>query len=146
MMATENNNTCEARISAHLTSRIETFAALIKAAQGAAVEEMADWELAEVTGYTDTDRADYADEPYKLQEEAQERIYDLPLAVTHSRMVRIDLSTGGPGDWLEAQIDEDGDITRITYWFNDWFDAAHRVLTGSDFDTAEDFIRNFIVE
>jgi hypothetical protein len=143
-MIDTNPNTCEARIGAHLTSRMETFAALVKASQGAGVAELTDAELSEITGYMDTDREEYDGDPDKLQEEAQERIYELPLAVTESRMVRIDLSTGGPGDWLEAQIDTDGGITRITYWFNDWFDAAHRVLDGDDFDTAEAFIRNFI--
>lgn len=79
-----------------------------------------------------------------ITDQATETLYAYPLSVETMRVVKVTLSTGGPGSWLEAQLDDDGQIVRIEYHFNDWFDHASRTLDGSDFDTAEAFIRNFI--
>ena len=45
---------------------------------------------------------------------------------------RYQLSTGGPGDEFRFFADVTRDVHRIEYWFLDWFDGAHRVLTGED--------------
>ena len=80
-------------------------------------------------------------------EGAQDELYEYPLAVSSSKVYRIDLSTGGPGDWLEVHVDaEDSQVTRIEYHFNDWFDHAQVDLRDEDFETAERFVSNFIVE
>ena len=50
-------------------------------------------------------------------------------------------STGGPGSWLEAHVDDDGDIQQIEYHYNDWYDHAQRTLSGDDYDAAERFIQ-----
>jgi len=73
------------------------------------------------------------------REQAQDEIYELPLAVSTIKVWRIDLSTGGPGDWLEVHVDSDGDATRVEYHFNDWFDHASMVLDGDDRDTFLNF-------
>lgn len=38
-------------------------------------------------------------------------------------VAKILLSTGGPGDWIEAFYDEEC-VYRVEYHFNDWFDHA----------------------
>lgn len=39
--------------------------------------------------------------------------------------LRVELSTGGPGDWLTAELDlEDGTISDVRYHFAPWFDHA----------------------
>lgn len=101
--------TCEQRIAEHQESREETFATLFAAASG---ERMAMY---------DGEMID--------QEDAYDRIAELPLSVEVKRVVRIDLSTGGPGDWLEATLDSDGDVTSVSYHFNDWFDHAERSVS-----------------
>lgn len=76
----------------------------------------------------------------EVTEDAQERITEYPLGVTIKTVVRVDLSTGGPGDWLEAILDDNKRPERITYHFAPWFDHAELTLEGEDFDVAEAFI------
>ena len=48
--------------------------------------------------------------------------------------IRYQLSTGGPGDEFRFYLDENLELTRIEYWFLDWFDGACRKLrSGEDF-------------
>jgi hypothetical protein len=50
-------------------------------------------------------------------------------------VVRVQMSTGGPGDEFEVYIDpNDGEIVKIIYRFLDWFDGAERELRGDDFE------------
>ena len=44
------------------------------------------------------------------------------------------LSWGGPSDELRFYVNPDYSCHRIEYWFLDWFDGAHRVLTDADED------------
>lgn len=56
---------------------------------------------------------------------------------------RYELSTGGPADGFWIYLDpDDGEIVRISYYFQDWWDGAERDLTGSDFDTAKELFQN----
>ena len=75
---------------------------------------------------------------------AQEELGELPLAVSTYRLVRIDLSTGGPGDWLEVLYDNENDIQRITYHFAPWFDHAELDVTENP--TAQRFAEFFNIE
>ena len=45
---------------------------------------------------------------------------------------RYQLSTGGPGDEVRFYTDAARKVHRIEYWFLDWFDGAHRKVTGED--------------
>lgn len=78
-------------------------------------------------------------------ETASDEIFELPLGISEYSVVRIDLSTGGPGDWFECHIDKDGSIQVIEYHFNDWFDHASLKLRDREFDIAEAFCQRFIV-
>lgn len=44
---------------------------------------------------------------------------------------RYQLSWGGPSDEFRFFANPDLSCHRIEYWFLDWFDGAHRVLTGN---------------
>ena len=56
---------------------------------------------------------------------------EFPLAVTTRKETRIELSWGGPSDFLSV-IHDGVDILTITYHFLDWFDGAARpVYQGS---------------
>jgi hypothetical protein len=63
-------------------------------------------------------------------ETAGDRLAELPLAVTVERSIRIELSTGGPADYVTAVIDpESGEILRqARYHFADWFDHAEQPI------------------
>jgi hypothetical protein len=137
----DSRQTCEERIGAHLASRLadfRDFATLTDERAGANDVEMRD--AADRVGI-DTDAAATDD----IADMAYERIYEYPLGIQTLRVHRIDISTGGPGDWLEAFVD-DGEITRIVYHFNDWFDHAERTLDGAEFDTAARFVETLIPE
>jgi hypothetical protein len=45
---------------------------------------------------------------------------DQRLSVEVIRHVKILLGTGGPADWLDAELDEDGEISTLAYHFADW--------------------------
>jgi len=77
-------------------------------------------------------------------DEAMDEWLEYPLSVEGKRFIRVELSTGGPGDWLDVHYDGGGLITRIEYYFNDWFDGASVVLVGEDFEIAEQFCQRFI--
>jgi hypothetical protein len=48
---------------------------------------------------------------------------------------RYQISTGGPGDEYRFFCDELCNVTRVEYWFLDWFDGAHRTYkSGPAFD------------
>jgi hypothetical protein len=110
-MSTTRDGNCEERIAAHMEGREQDAAGLFAVTDG---------DSASFEGETMTD------------EEAYERLWEWPLSVEVRRYVRIQLSTGGPGDWLDAEIDEDGEVIRVDYHFNDWFDHAERPV--NDFD------------
>ena len=49
--------------------------------------------------------------------------------------LRYQISTGGPGDEFRFYMAEDLTLTRVEYWFLDWFDGAHKTIrSGADFD------------
>ena len=45
---------------------------------------------------------------------------------------RYQLSWGGPADEFRFFVNPDLSCHRIEYWFLDWYDGAHRVLSGED--------------
>lgn len=55
-----------------------------------------------------------------------------PLAVSTHKITKIELSWGGPSDFLEVQH-EGTEILSVKYYFQDWFDGAVRqVQEGSN--------------
>ena len=60
---------------------------------------------------------------YEGDEEGEWNNY--PLAVTTRQETKIELSWGGPSDFLSV-IHEGADILSVTYHFQDWFDGAKR--------------------
>lgn len=98
------DQTCAERIGPYMNSRAKSIAELFAVADGD--------EPRDVDGY-ETD-----------PEQALERLDELPLSIEVIRSVRILLGTGGPADWLMAELDDEGDIRTLTYHFADWFDNA----------------------
>lgn len=132
---------CEERIGKRLEGRLETMKGL-RDAQGVYDDETLSQLSPEgreaIQDHTGQDTSDM--DPDDVRETAQTAAWEWPLAVTTLRVVRIDLSTGGPGDWFEVFVDENNDVTSIVYHFNDWFDHAERTLDGDDFNAAHDFL------
>lgn len=64
------------------------------------------------------------DEDSDDQDEATNELHELALEISEFKVVKILLSTGGPGDWIEVTLDENDYIRRMEYHFHDWFDHA----------------------
>lgn len=139
----ERDKTCAERIGEHRDSRIGDFKHWAEVMDASDLDDISDEALSTVTNEAEPDRDEH-DDMNALNERAYEWANEYPLAVTKLTVVRIDLSTGGPGDWLEAHVDDDKDIRRIEYHFNDWFDHASVVLEGLDYDAAERFVEFFL--
>ena len=65
--------------------------------------------------------ADY----YDGEEEGFENWNNYPLAVSTRQETKIELSWGGPSDFLSIIHDKE-EIYTVTYHFQDWFDGARR--------------------
>lgn len=50
-------------------------------------------------------------------------LYELPLGISRHEIIRIHLSTGGPADWLEVEVDC-RTVASVKYHTSDWFDHA----------------------
>lgn len=114
----EREKSCEARIGSHMRSREADLNTIFAAINGEDVE-------AEDLEAQDID-------PENVEESAQERLYELPLGISTYRVMRIELSTGGPADWLEIKLSKElrygYSVDRVTYHFADWFDHAERTV------------------
>ena len=99
--------TCAQRIRSELADREATYAGL--------------WQR-----LYDPDAAD--DDTDTVYEELE------PLGLEVRPVVSVQLSWGGPADWLEIELENDNghDIRRVTYHFADWFDHAERDVTERD--------------
>jgi hypothetical protein len=64
---------------------------------------------------------------YDGNDEGIEEWNSYPLAVSTRKETKIELSYGGPSDFLTVSHDGD-DIYTVTYHFQDWFDGATRAV------------------
>lgn len=119
-MSEERDDRCEVRIAAHMESREADFGTLFAIAGG----EMVECETCDGDG----EHAPEYDGEVLDDDQAYTRLGEYPLCLTVKRVLRVDLSTGGPGDWLEVVLD-DGEVQSVTYHFNDWFDHAERSVS-----------------
>lgn len=110
--------TCSERIDGYLKGRIEDWDDAFNLIDDA--REQGDWDTADQI---------MEDDLYVL-------------SVTQEVVLRIDIGTGGPADWLEVfygpkeYFEQSTVPTRIIYHFADWFDHASKVLEGDEFATA----------
>ena len=113
----DTDTTCKARINEHYKGRIEDIRQL--------------WEAYKVNTEAEVENAGTWNE-YGLCLD-----YVAPRTFNGQRRgyLRYQISTGGPGDEFRFYMAEDLTLTRVEYWFLDWFDGAHKTLKqGADFD------------
>ena len=104
---TTNQPTCAERIAEHLADRLADFAAML--------------------GRPDPDEPDdTSDDLPPIQE------YPLGVFVERTYRIKVELSTGGPADYITADVDDDGDIVAAAYHFADWFDHAEVDLRANE--------------
>lgn len=66
-------------------------------------------------------------------DEALEELSNFDLEISSFKVIKILLSTGGPADWLEIKVDDDGDVQGLTYHYADWFDHAEIKVPSSSY-------------
>ena len=76
------------------------------------------------------------------REEIEQRI----LAISKKLHYRIELSCGGPADWLEVITDENNkEIEDIIYHFSNWWTHEEKDLNNEEFEETRQFIEPFIL-
>ena len=135
MTAETKDKTCEQRIGDHLEGRLEDIRAfaLLDDGEGTAKQRRK---------AADTLGLDYDADKEALREAAIECMGEYPLAVSVKRILKVELSWGGPSDFFECEMDG-REIVDVTYHFQDWFDGAKRALDGDDLDAAIRFCSYF---
>lgn len=101
---TDRQATCEERIAAQMAGRADDFERMFEQAQS---------------------------DSYDDAEEATDQLAEYPLGIETYTVARIELSTGGPADWLEVKLSRGKysyEVERVVYHFSDWFDHAERVV------------------
>lgn len=83
------------------------------------------------------DREDRYEAPDSIDEPGP--IDEYAAGVTVRYAVRVDLSGGGPADYLDAIVDA-GEVQSVVYHFADWFDHAERYLDGDELTTAAEYV------
>lgn len=76
-----------------------------------------------------------------LAESAREALNDYGLALTVRTQLRWELSTGGPADWLEVDVQRgqhSWEVAGARYVFQDWFDGARQDLAGRELQAVTD--------
>lgn len=61
----------------------------------------------------------------------EDSINEFAFGITTHKVIRIELSGGGPSSYIEAKLDEDNNVISATYHFLDWFDGAVRKINPS---------------
>jgi hypothetical protein len=61
-------------------------------------------------------RGELSDRKSEKVAEKYGELDDMPLSVEVKRVIEVTLGVGGPSDWIEAELDSDGDVTSATYY------------------------------
>jgi len=133
--------TCAERIKEQYNHRNETVAKMLKFHNGTAADELDELTEQFVEEFTkNEDREPSEDEVAKFRENASDNEYnedslvEFPLGFVITKVIKIELSTGGPADYLEVFIDPEytETIVRVVYHFADWFDHAQMEVNEND--------------
>jgi hypothetical protein len=69
------------------------------------------------------------------------------LAFTPKVTIRVELSTGGPADWIELEVSKGKygyEIDGAVYHFADWFDHAEQRITGKELQAVESMFESYL--
>lgn len=146
----QNKKTCQDLIQEQFESRNKTIADMTAMFNGdfeqkinEAVEEFIE-KTSTATGQEpdENEIARFVEEQYKNCEYTETSLDELALGFVVNRLVKIELSTGGPADFIEVFLDDDCQIIKAVYHYQDWFDGAQ--LNVPDDSHMMDYIEHFI--
>ena len=125
-MAEVKDQTCEARVEAAMESTLDDLRKL--------------WEA-----YCDGDEDRYSEDLGNIFEYGLCFDYVAPGTFTDQKVgyFRYQISYGGPSEEFRIYTDAGMNVDYIEFWFLDWFDGAHRDLSGDDFKLLDEIYESF---
>jgi hypothetical protein len=128
-----NKKTCKDLIQGRLDSRNEMISQMLIHHTGQFsdhVDELAEQFVEEFTKTYENEPSEDEVDKFKqnIFENTEYNEYSLmefPLGHSVEKVVKIEMSTGGPADFIMVWVDQDDNsINRIVYHYQDWFDGA----------------------
>ena len=101
----------------HAVSRGNYLASLFAIADGSASTE--DYAAADI---------EQDAEGWGTEEAAYDRLAELPLSVEVTKTIRVLFGTGGPADGMNVELDTEGEIRRVVFWFANWGTYAETII------------------
>jgi hypothetical protein len=131
---------CAERILENYESRNETIKEMLVHSNGQFSEYVEEQVERFVEEFTKTYNEEPSEEEvdkfrqqcYESSEYNELSLGEFPLGITSSKIVRIELSTGGPADFIKVYMDDNNFIESISYHYQDWFDGAEMQVKESD--------------
>lgn len=80
---------------------------------------------------------------HKNTEYNESSLMEFPLGHSIETVVRIELSTGGPADFIKVFLDEWNNIMSMTYHYFDWFDGAE--IPVKEDDSIWEFAEHYLI-
>ncbi len=141
---------CKDLIAERYKSRNETINEMLMHSNGQFDEQVQDEADRFVEEYTKTEGQEPSQEAidefvenyYKNSEYNETSIDEFHLGFSKSTIIKIELSTGGPADFIEAYLDENGFVEKAIYHYQDWFDGAEMEV--KDDDPMMEYVARFI--
>jgi len=66
-------------------------------------------------------------------ENAVRELNEFPAGIESFKVIKIILSGGGPADWIEVKLDDDGYVRGMSYHWQDWGDHAQRKISENSY-------------
>ena len=85
-------------------------------------QELADREAELARLYAVIDSGDGMDK----EDEAYNEINEMAYGIEVKKVFKVIWSGGGPADWIEITTDGNGDIEKVEYIYQDWYDGARK--------------------
>jgi len=141
---------CKDIIDERYKSRNDDISKMLMHANGEFDEQVSDEADRFVEEYTKTQGeepseeavAKFVEEYYKNSEYNETSIDEFHLGFSKMTVIKIELSTGGPADFIEVFLDEDAFIIKAIYHYQDWFDGAQ--IEVKDDDPMMEYIARFV--
>ncbi len=78
--------------------------------------------------YDNEDNAEEIKEELERNGYDYNSIFEYAAGVSYQKVIKIELSGGGPSSHIEVFLNEDDQIIKVLYVFLDWFDGATRKI------------------
>lgn len=150
-MTREKEKRCADLVKGQYESRNESIKQMLVHYTGQfsdEVDEQADQFIEEFTKTYNEDPSEeevakFKENYYKNTEYNEESLMEFPLGHSIEKVIKIELSTGGPADFIKVFLDDTDYITNMTYHYFDWFDGAE--IPVKEDDSMWEFAEHYLI-